>query len=119
MTLPVSSIASQASQWTVPKAGGGEWSVGGVGGGPEKAGGAQAAESPAGGFGSMLTNAVGNLEKTQEAAATQSTELATGQTQDISSVITAVQEASLSMELASQVRNKAVEAYTEIFHTQI
>ena len=67
----------------------------------------------------MLTNAIGDLEKTQTAAATQSQELATGQTQDISSVITAVQEAQLSMELASQVRNKAVEAFTEIFHSQI
>lgn len=117
MTLPVSSIASQAAQWAVPKASGADWSVGGVEG-ASKAGAANGSD-PAGGFGSMLTNAVGNLEKTQEAAATQSTELATGQTSDISSVITAVQEASLSMELASQVRNKAVEAYTEIFHTQI
>jgi flagellar hook-basal body complex protein FliE len=118
MTLPVPPISSQAAQWAVPKAGGGEWSVGSVGGGPAKAG-AAAATDPAGGFGSVLTNAIGNLEQTQQAAATQSQALATGQTQDISSVITAVQEASLSMQLASQVRNKAVEAYSEIFHTQI
>ena len=118
MTLPVPPIAGQAAQWAVPKASGGDWSVGGVGG-TEKPGGAKAAEEAGGSFGSMLTNAVGDLQKTQEAAATQSTELATGQTSDITSVITAVQEASLSMSLASQVRNKAVEAYTEIFRTQI
>jgi flagellar hook-basal body complex protein FliE len=119
MTLPISPISSQAAQWAVPKAGGGEWSVGKVGGpeGPEKSG--AAAADPAGGFGGMLTNAIGNLEKTQEAASTQATALATGQTQDLSSVVTAVQEAQLSMELATQVRSKAVEAYTEIFHTQI
>jgi flagellar hook-basal body complex protein FliE len=117
MTLPISPISSQAAQWAVPKAGGGEWSVGKVEG-PEKSGAAAAAD-PAGGFGGMLSNAIGNLEKTQEAASTQATELATGQTQDLSSVVTAVQEAQLSMELATQVRSKAVEAYTEIFHTQI
>lgn len=108
MTLPVSAIANQASQW----------SVGSVGG-AEKPGAAKGTEEAGGGFGSMLSNAIGDLEKTQEAASTQATELATGKTQDLSSVVTAVQEASLSMELASQVRNKAVEAYSEIFHTQM
>jgi flagellar hook-basal body complex protein FliE len=121
MTLPISPISSQATQWAIPKAGGGEWSVGKVGG-PEKSGAAaEAAEAadPAGGFGGMLSNAIDGLQKTQEAASTQATQLATGQTQDLSSVVTAVQEAQLSMELATQVRSKAVEAYTEIFHTQI
>jgi flagellar hook-basal body complex protein FliE len=118
MTLPISPISSQATQWAVPKAGGGEWSVGKVGG-PEKSGAAAEAADPAGGFGGMLSNAIDGLQKTQEAASTQATQLATGQTQDLSSVVTAVQEAQLSMELATQVRSKAVEAYTEIFHTQI
>lgn len=118
MTLPISPISSQATQWAIPKAGGSEWSVGKVGG-PEKAGGAAEAVDPAGGFGGMLSNAIDGLQKTQEAASTQATQLATGQTQDLSSVVTAVQEAQLSMELATQVRSKAVEAYTEIFHTQI
>ena len=119
MTLPVSSIASAAGQVAAPKAQGSEWSVGQIGNEPAARGGAAAASDPAGGFGSMLTNAIGDLEKTQEAAAAQSQALATGQTQDLSSVITAVQEAQLSMQFASQVRNKAVEAYSEIFHTQI
>ncbi len=108
MTLPISAISSPASQWSVGKIGS-----------ADKAGAAPRAADPAGGFGGMLSNAIGDLEKTQEAASTQATELATGQTQDLSSVVTAVQEAQLSMELATQVRSKAVEAYTEIFHTQI
>ena len=31
----------------------------------------------------------------------------------------AVEQAQLAMQLASQIRNKAVEAYTGIFHTQV
>lgn len=118
MTLPISAVANQAAQWAVPKAGGADWSVGSIGG-PGKTGGTQGTEGPGGSFGSMLTNAIGDLQKTQETASTAATELATGKSEDLSSVITAVQEASLSMQLASQVRNKAVEAYTELFHTQI
>lgn len=108
MTIPISAVSKAAEQIAL----GPQQSVA-----PAKSSGAPS--DPAGGFGSMLTNAIGDLEKTQNAAATQAQELATGQTNDISSVVTAVQEAQLSMQLASQVRNKAVEAYTEIFHTQI
>jgi flagellar hook-basal body complex protein FliE len=115
MTIPISAVSKAAEQIAAPKAQEADWQVGGD---PAARGAAQATD-PAGSFGSMLSNAVGSLEKTQENAAAQSTALATGQTDDLSSVITAVQEAQLSMQLASQVRNKAVEAYTEIFHTQI
>jgi flagellar hook-basal body complex protein FliE len=112
MTLPIPPI-SNAAQWSVGQ-------IGSAAAPGEAAKAAKAQEAdPTGGFGSMLTNAIGDLEKTQNVAAQQSQALATGQTQDISSVITAVQEAQLSMQLASQVRSKAVEAYTEIFHTQI
>jgi flagellar hook-basal body complex protein FliE len=111
MTLPISAVSKAAEQIAL----GPQQSVGSVG--PPKA--AQEPSDPSGGFGSMLTNAIGDLEKTQNAAAQQSQALATGQTNDLTSVITSVQEAQLSMQLATQVRNKAVEAYTEIFHTQI
>jgi len=111
MTLPISAISKAAEQIAL----GPDQSIGPAAGPAKEA----QPTDPAGGFGSMLTNAIGNLEKTQDTAATQAQELATGQTDDLSSVITSVQEAQLSMQLASQVRNKAVEAYTEIFHTQI
>ena len=119
MTIPVSALGPAAiGEWAVPKASGGEWAV-------EKAAADQAATQnaaaadPSGGFGSMLSGAIDNLQQTQVNAAQQSQALATGQTQDVTSVVTAVQEASLSMQLASQVRNKATEAYSEIFHTQV
>ncbi|MBS1678705.1 MAG: flagellar hook-basal body complex protein FliE [Actinobacteria bacterium] len=115
MTLPVSAISKAAEQFAAPQAQGPEWSIGGE----PAVRGAAATSDPAGSFGSMLSNAIGDLQKTQDAAAAQSQALATGQTQDLSSVVTAVQEAQLSMQFAAQVRNKAVEAYSEIFHTQI
>jgi flagellar hook-basal body complex protein FliE len=119
MTLPVAAVATpSASPWAMPPTAGGEWSAGAVSGAdPSQQ--APAAAGPAGGFGSMLSGAVESLQHTQDVAAAQSQALATGQTQDVTSVVTAVQEASLSMQLASQVRNKAVEAYSEIFHTQV
>ena len=71
------------------------------------------------GFGDMLSNAIASLEKTQSDAAVASQELATGKVDDPTQVIMAVERARLSMELAAQVRNKAVEAYQEIFRTQV
>lgn len=119
MTIPVSALANHPlSEWAVPKAAGSDWSVGGVGAAGQQAQKAGPVD-PTGGFGSMLSNAVEGLEKTQQNAATQAQALATGQTQDVTSVVTAVQEASLSMQLAAQVRTKAVEAYSELFHTQV
>ncbi len=115
MTIPISALTPALGEWAVPRAGGGEWATGKAAGSEGAAG----ATDPSGGFGSMLSNAVGDLQRTQDVAAEQARALATGQTQDVSSVVAAVQEASLSMQLAAQVRNKAVEAYTEIFHTQI
>lgn len=119
MTIPVSAVTTPAlSEWAVPKAGGGEWSVDKIAADPAATQNA-AATDPSGGFGSMLSGAIDNLQQTQANAASQSQALATGQTEDVTSVVTAVQEASLSMQLAAQVRNKAVEAYSEIFHTQV
>jgi flagellar hook-basal body complex protein FliE len=118
MTLPVQALTPALGEWAVPRASGGEWAVNGVADGTEQAK-AAGATDPSGGFGSMLSDAIGHLQQTQDAAAQQAQALATGETQDVSSVVAAVQEASLSMQLAAQVRNKAVEAYSELFHTQI
>src|SRR5205807_123409 len=43
----------------------------------------------------------------------------TGQASDPSAVVMAVEKARLSMQLASQIRTKAVDAINDVFHTQV
>jgi flagellar hook-basal body complex protein FliE len=95
-----------------------EWDVGRIGGLGHEAGpsGAPPAEK---GFGGMLADSIGQLQATQDEAAGASQALATGQASDVSAVVMAVERAKLSMQLASQIRNKAVEAYHELFRTQV
>jgi flagellar hook-basal body complex protein FliE len=100
-----------------------EWSVGGLGTSVPSAGatsGAGAASGASGGsFGDALTQAIGSLENTQAAATTASQQLATGQITDPTQAITAVENASLSMDFASQMRNQIDSAATTIFQTQL
>ena len=57
--------------------------------------------------------------KTQNDAAAQAHALATGQADDPTAVVMAVERAQLAMQLAGQIRTKAVEAAQDIFHTQV
>ena len=100
-------------------AGGGDWSVGGLGDG-----GIATDSPPAGGagtsdFGGMLADQIGQLEKLQTDAAEGSRQLAAGTAADPTEVVMAVERARLSMQLASTIRTKAVEAVQDIFHTQV
>jgi flagellar hook-basal body complex protein FliE len=79
--------------------------------------GAQPAGS--GGFGAMLGNSLDSLATTQTEAAQAAQALATGQATDPTAVVMAVERAQLAMQLASQIRTKAVEAAQDIFHTQV
>ena len=95
-----------------------EWSIGSVGG----VGGAQnanAASAANGSFGGALTNALSSLDQTQANATQASQGLATGQLSDPTQAVTAVENASLSMDLAAQIRDKLVSAETTIFNTQV
>jgi flagellar hook-basal body complex protein FliE len=71
------------------------------------------------GFGGMLGDALGSLARTQTEAAAGAQALAAGTAEDPTSVVMAVERAQLSMQLASQIRTKLVEAAQDIFHTQI
>ncbi len=71
------------------------------------------------GFGSMLSNSISSLQTAQTEAASAAQALATGQDVDPTSVVMAVERAQLSMQMASQLRTKAVEAYQDVFHTQV
>ena len=77
-------------------------------------------QAPAGGgFGSMLSDSISSLAETQTQAADAAQALAAGQATDPTAVVMAVERAQLAMQLASQIRTKAVEAAQDIFHTQV
>jgi flagellar hook-basal body complex protein FliE len=95
---------------------GGEWSVSL---GEPTAGAKPSAKSGGGsGFGSMLADQIGALEKLQTDAASGAQALAAGNA-DPTQVVMAVEKARLGMQLAGQIRTKAVDAIQEIFHTQV
>ena len=89
-----------------------DWSVSGVEG-------VNPAPPESGGFGNMLTKQIGALEKSQTEAAEGARSLAAGTAADPAEVIMSVERARLSMQLASQIRTKAVDAIQDIFHTQV
>jgi flagellar hook-basal body complex protein FliE len=78
-----------------------------------------AAPTQGSGFGSMLSSSIQSLNDTQSEAAGAAQALATGQATDPTSVVMAVERAQLAMQLAGQIRTKAVEAAQDIFHTQV
>ena len=93
--------------------GGAEWQIGAT----TLPGSSQA---PAGGgFGSMLSSSIQSLSDTQSQASGAAQALATGEATDPTAVVMAVERAQLAMQLASQIRTKAVEAAQDIFHTQV
>ncbi len=94
--------------------------VSGLSGGTDGVGSVSGSGSGSGGgFGSMLTSAISSLNDSQNTASTDSVALATGQASDVTSVVSDVEKANLEMQLAVQVRNKAVDAYEEIMRMQI
>ena len=102
-----------------------EWGVGSVGSVGSTPGVAQdpsaiaGASGGDGGFSGTLTNAINSLEQTQVQGSNAAQGLATGQIADPTQAITSVENASLAMDLASQIRTKLVDATQNIFQTQV
>lgn len=98
-----------------------EWNVGLVGGLGQDPGAAVNGTGATGNgnFGSTLTGAINSLESTQANATTAAQQLATGQLTDPTQAITSVENASLAMDLASQIRTKLVNAVDTVFQTQV
>jgi flagellar hook-basal body complex protein FliE len=94
--------------------------IGGVGGPEWAVGGLEGTAKPAGtGFGKALADQLSSLEKTQIQAADASRSLADGTATDPTAAIVAVERAQLSMQLASQLRTKGIEAMQQIMTTQV
>jgi flagellar hook-basal body complex protein FliE len=76
-------------------------------------------ESVSGGFADLLGQALGELQSVSDNANAKVSALATGQDVEIHDVMLALEAESLAMSLATNVRNKAVEAYQEVFRMQV
>ena len=101
-----------------------EWGVspiGSLGADAQGGAGATGAAAPSGSssFGTALSNAINSLEQSQATATNAAQQLATGQATDPTQAVIAVENASLEMQLASQIRTKLDEAETTIFQTQV
>lgn len=70
-------------------------------------------------FAGVLAQQIGRLQTLQDQAADASQALATGQATDPTAVVMAVEKAQLAMQLASTVRTKAVDALSDVLHTQV
>jgi flagellar hook-basal body complex protein FliE len=81
--------------------------------------GAEAVGGGSGGFGGALTEAISSLEGSQLSASSAAQGLATGTVKDPESAVVTVEDAQLTMDLASQLRTKATEAVQNIFQTQV
>ncbi len=96
-----------------------EWNVGSVGGIGQDPSSVGAATNGDGSFGGALTGAISSLEQTQTNATSTAQQLATGQLTDPTQAITSVENASMAMDLASQIRTKLVDAVNTVFQTQV
>ena len=113
MPIESTSIAGAMSGFGVR---GPEWSMPAV---PSLGSGTDVERNAGGHFGGMLVNQVEQLAKTQAEAAESARSLADGTATDVSDVVMDVERARLAMQLASQIRTKGVEAFQDIFHTQV
>lgn len=112
--MPIEAVAASASEWAMPKVGGltdadGTTISGGTVGGSDGGG----------GFGGMLAKQLEGLQGLQNDAASAARSLADGTATDPSQVVVAVERAQLAMQLAAQLRTKAVDAVSEVMRTQV
>ncbi len=71
------------------------------------------------GFGDIVGKAIETASKAEQKADRIATDIATGGSSSVHELMVATTEATLSLELMVQVRNKAVEAYQEIMRIQV
>lgn len=70
-------------------------------------------------FGSVLRQAIDEVNQLQLHADAELEKLATGQVTDLHTVSIAVQKASLALDLTIAIRNKVLEAYQQIERMQV
>ena len=86
-------------------------------GGLEQAGGAKPTQGA--GFGELVGDQLANVQALEHTAAAQSQAVATGMSNDLAAALVSVEKADLALQLTTQLRNKAVEAYQEVMRMQV
>jgi flagellar hook-basal body complex protein FliE len=71
-------------------------------------------QNPGTGFGQLMEDMIGKVSDLQNSADSSIQGLVTGEGKGLHEVMLAVEKASVSFQMLTQVRNKAVEAYQEI-----
>lgn len=65
-------------------------------------------------FKDMLLNSLNEVNRLQQEAAAGVDQLATGQTDDVANVFSAVRKADIAFSMLMEMRNKMIEAYQEL-----
>ncbi len=71
------------------------------------------------GFGRLVGEQLGRVHELEQNASQQSRALATGMSDDLAGALVSVERADLALQLTTQLRNKAVEAYQEVMRMQV
>ncbi len=71
------------------------------------------------GFGQVLAQALSGLNALQVGADSAAGRLAAGNSSDLASAVIAAEKANLGLQLAVEVRNRAVSAYQQIMQMQV
>jgi flagellar hook-basal body complex protein FliE len=77
------------------------------------------ASDPAGGFGDMFTGMLEELDSSQKQTDSLARTAATGDLEHVEDLMVAMNETQLATQLTVAVRNRAVEAFTEIMRMQL
>jgi len=70
-------------------------------------------------FGSILGNLVGEASELEHTASIKSEQVARGTLDDLHGTMIAVKEAEISMKLVGSIRNKLIDAFQEIWRTNV
>ena len=84
-----------------------------------KSGGIVSGDNPESGFANIFSEAMKNVGQTDLADKASAIELLTGQSDDMSGLLLDAQKAEIALSLALQIRNKALDAYSEIMRMSL
>lgn len=97
--MRIDSTVGASTEWTVPSV--------------------EGPTQPTSEFSGYLARQLSSLDRLQSDAAAAATDLAAGVTDDVAGAVDAVERARLSMQLASQLRTKGVEAIQNLLSTPV